>query len=79
MATTEGMLPTVIVAITLFVAVLMTDTLLEPLLGTYTRLPSGVTARSIGVVPTMIVATTKLVLVLMTLTVVPLTFETYTY
>ena len=61
-----GPVPTGIVAITVFVAVLITDTLLVARLATYTLDPSGVMDIPLGPVPTGIVAVTRLVVVLIT-------------
>ena len=56
-----GRSPTVMVAITVLVAVLITLTLSFPKLGTYTKSPLGRTLISKGPSPTVIVATTVLV------------------
>ena len=64
-----GLLPTVIVAETVFVAVFITLTVLSPSFATYTLLPSGLTDIPKGSVPTVIVAETVLVAVFITLTV----------
>jgi hypothetical protein len=68
-ATPEGEFPTVIVAVTVFVAVLITDT--EPLCKfvTYTYSPFGVIATLAGLLPRGIVAVTVFVAVLITDTV----------
>src|SRR5207245_155989 len=70
-ATPTGRIPTATVAITVLVAVLITETLFVPSLATYARVPSGVTATKAGLAPAPIgtVATTVLVAVLMTETV----------
>ena len=66
MVTWSGDAPTGIVAITVLVVVLMTDTVLLPLFTMYTSVPSGVIAVPTGPVPTGMVATTVLVVVLIT-------------
>jgi hypothetical protein len=73
-ATPVGSAPTGIVAVTAFVAVAMTDTVLEDWFVTSTLLPSGLTAAPTGVTPTPIVAVTVLVVVSMTDTVLSSTF-----
>jgi hypothetical protein len=60
--------PTVIVAVTVFVVVSITDTELDAVFTTYTELPSGVTATPRGSVPTDIVAVTMFVDVSITYT-----------
>jgi len=52
--TPSGLNPTAIVVITAFVAVLITETLLERSFDTYTRLPSGVIVTPNGPAPTNI-------------------------
>jgi hypothetical protein len=61
--------PTLIVPITPFVAVLITETVFEPLFITYALLPSGLTHASSGSDSTPTVATTVFVVVLITDTV----------
>src|SRR5205823_5704021 len=56
-----GAVPTCTVAITVFVAVLITDTVLSHLFATYTRDPSGVTATPMGRLPTATVSHTVFV------------------
>ena len=53
-----------IVAVTVLVAVLITDTVLEEWFDTYTLVPSGETTADRGVVPTLMVVTRALVAVL---------------
>ena len=55
-ATAEGSAPTGTVVFTMFVHVLITDTVLSPALVTYTADPSGVTATAEGLAPTGSVA-----------------------
>jgi hypothetical protein len=62
------------VTVTAFVAVAMTDTVLENWFVTYTLLPSGLTAAPTGVTPTRIISVTVLVVVSMTDTVLSSTF-----
>ena len=54
------------VAVTVLVAVLMTETLLLAAFATYALLPSGTKSTPRGPVPTVMVAVTVLVAVLMT-------------
>ena len=61
-----GLLTTVTVLTTVFVAVLITDTLLEPVLAIYTFVPSGLTDMPIGPIPAEMVAITAFVAVLIT-------------
>jgi len=63
-----GPLPTGIVAVTVFDEVLITLTVLEPLLATSTLLPSGLIEIPVGDEPTEIVANTLLLIALITLT-----------
>jgi len=72
-----GSEPTAIVDVTVLVVVLITDTVPEISLVTYTRLPSELTAVLLGLLPTVIVATTALVVVLITDTVLELAFVMY--
>ena len=62
------MAPTGTVAVTVLLAVVITDTLPVKLLATYTLVPSGVTDIPSGVVPTGIVAVTVLEAVVITIT-----------
>jgi len=73
-----GFEKTVIVAATVLVAVLITETEAEVPLITYTLLLSGLTTIPRGVPPTGIVATTVLVAVLITETLFPSKLTTYT-
>jgi hypothetical protein len=52
-------MPMGMVAVTVLVAVSITDTVFEALLATYARVPSGVTATPHGPVPTGMVAMTE--------------------
>ena len=61
-----GPVPTLMVAITVFVAVLITEILPEPEFTTYTLLPSGLTDMPIGTKPTAMVVIISLVAVLIT-------------
>ena len=65
-AIAPGLVPTVTVAATVFVDVLITDTFPEPLLVTYARVPSGERATASGSAPTVTVAATVFVDVLIT-------------
>ena len=76
MATPSGFLPTGIVAVTVLVAVAITDTLLPRRLATYTNAPSGLIAVANGVFPTGTVAATVLVAVSTTETELPPPFAT---
>ena len=71
-----GLVPTATVAMTVLVAVLITETLLLPRFGIYTLAPLGVTATPIGKVPTVTVAITVFVAVLIAETVLPFWFAT---
>jgi hypothetical protein len=73
-----GPQPTVTVAITVLVAVLITAIVPSPLFATYTLLPSGLTEIPAGLEPTDIVVITVLVPVLITETLFELLFATYT-
>ena len=66
MAIPCGANPTEIVVVTVFVAVLMTDTVLELKFVTYMYFPSGVATKRNGYKPTGTVATTLLVAALIT-------------
>ena len=67
-ATPDGFVPTAIVLVTVFVDVLITDTVLEPLLATKARVPAGFSAIAEGLVPTEIVLVTVSVAVLLAVT-----------
>jgi hypothetical protein len=75
-ATEYGVVPTVTVAVTALVDVLITDTEPAPELATYAFVPSGEKATEYGVVPTVTVAVTALVDVLITDTELPLRLPT---
>ena len=62
-----GWRPTATVAVTVLVAVLITETVLEFWLVTYNRVPSVLNAKLFGNAPTLMVAVMALVVVLMTL------------
>jgi len=72
-----GLEPTLIVFVTVLVAVLITETLFEPAFTTYTWLPSGLTDIPPRPVPAAMVAITVLVVVLITETLFELLFATY--
>jgi len=74
-----GSKPTLTFFTTLFVAVLITDTLSELVLATYTVLPSGLTDTPHGRLPTPTVAISIPVAVLITETVYELLFATYNF
>ena len=64
------------VAITVLVAVEMTETVLSAPLETYKRVPSGVTTRPSGICPTAMVAVTVLVAVEITVILLPISLVT---
>jgi hypothetical protein len=74
MATPAGEFPTGIERATALVAVLITETELEPLFATYAWVPSGVKATPIGAVPDVRLPTSAFVPVLITETVLPSKF-----
>src|SRR6185503_13976865 len=73
----NGAWPTGTVAVTVFVVVLITDRVFEPLLATYNRLPSLLMVMPQGFWPTAMVASTLLVAVLITATVPEPVLVTY--
>jgi hypothetical protein len=68
-ATPQGAFPTLIVAVTAFVLVSITDTVFEPELATYKVCVAASTASPVGLVPTEIVFVTASVVPLITETV----------
>ncbi len=73
-----GFACTVMVFVTTFVPVAITDTDADPELATYAVVPLGVTTMPCGEVPTGTVAMTAFVAVLMTETLLDPAFATYT-
>src|SRR6478672_8906561 len=72
-----GLAPTVMVATTALVAVSITETVPDPPLVTYARVPSGLTATALGAAPTVMVVIRFLVATSITDTVPAPLFATY--
>ena len=75
-ATEDGFEPTLTVALTVLVALLITETVAEKKLVMYAFVPSGERTTDLGADPTLTVALTVLVAVLMTETVLSLLLAT---